>query len=385
MKEKGYTKKQMVGTVLLTAALTLGGVLLLLFSLLGVQGLSVMEGYLLVRYLFVEEADMQAVADSALYAMAEATGDRWTYYLDEEWNASQTAAEANQSKGIGIRVLYQEQGLLITDVVPDSGADQAGLKPGEYLLHIGNKPLYGEDQKKNVEVIQGEEGTEAELTVLAADGSQRTVRVLRGTWFDPPVRSQLLRGNVGYVRLFNFHTGSADALQAAVEELLAQGALELIFDVRQNRGGYVKELTQMLDYLLPEGVVFQQSTDWGWSHQEKSDKACVELPMTVLMDSGSYSCAELFAAQLRESVGATLVGEHTVGKGYFQYYFPILNGGRLGLSIGRYTTGEGVWLAQTGVEPDVKISLNEEQLAYFKARWLAVQEDPQLQAALNAG
>ena len=138
----------------------------------------------------------------------------------------------------------------------------------------------------------------------------------------------------------------------------------------------------MLDYLLPEGVVFRQSTDWGWSHQKKSDQDCVERPMTVLMDSGSYSCAELFAAQLQESVNAVLVGEHTVGKGYFQYYFPILNGGRLGLSIGRYTTGEGVWLAQTGVEPDVKVSLNEEQLTYFNARWLAAEEDPQLQAAL---
>jgi len=382
VKEKRYTKKQMVCTVFLTAALTLGGVLLLLFGLLGTQGVSVMEGYLLIRHLFVEDADLQKVADSALYAMADATGDRWTYYLDEKWNEAQTTAEANESKGIGVRVLSVEQGLLITDVVPDSGADQAGLKPGEYLLLVGDKPLYGENQEKHMALIQGEAGTTVELTVLAEDGSRRTVSVLRGIWFDPPVRSQMLEKSVGYIRLFNFHTGSADALQTAVEELVRQGAVELVFDVRQNSGGYVKELTQMLDYLLPEGVVFQQNTDWGWSYKEKSDAHCVDLPMTVLMDGGSYSCAELFAAQLRESVGAVLVGEHTVGKGYFQYYFPILNGGRLGLSIGRYTTGEGVWLAKTGLEPDTEVSLSEEQLAYFKARWLAAEEDPQLQAAL---
>jgi carboxyl-terminal processing protease len=192
----------------------------------------------------------------------------------------------------------------------------------------------------------------------------------------------MLEGKIGYVRLFNFHTGSANALQTAVDGLMEQGAKKLIFDVRQNGGGYVKELTQMLDYLLPEGVVFQQSTDWGWSHRKESDAACIDLPMTVLMDGGSYSCAELFAAQLKESAGARLAGEHTVGKGYFQYYFPILNGGRLGLSIGRYTTGAGVWLAKTGLEPDIEISLSQEELTYFNARWLAVEEDPQLQAAI---
>ena len=284
---------------------------------------------------------------------------------------------------IGIRVLCLEQGLLITDVVPDSGADQAGLKPGEYLVRVGDQPLYGEAQQQNMELIQGETDTMAELTVLAEDGSQRRVSVLRGIWFDPPVRSRMLEERTGYVRLFNFHTGSADALQAAVDSLVEQGAEKLIFDVRQNGGGYVKELTQMLDYLLPEGTVFQQSTDWGWSYREKSDAACIDLPMTVLMDGGSYSCAELFAAQLKESAGALLVGEHTVGKGYFQYYFPVLNGGRLGLSIGRYTTGAGVWLAKTGLEPDIEISLSQEELTYFKARWLAAEEDPQLQAALR--
>lgn len=382
MKEKRYTKKQVIYTILLTAALTLGGVLLLLFGLLGKQGLSVMEGYLLVRYLFVEDADMQKVADSALGAMAEATGDRWTYYLDEEWNKAQTMVEANESKGIGIRVLCLEEGLLITDVVPDSGADRAGLKPGEYLIRVGDQPLYGEVQQQNLELIQGKTDTLVDLTVLAEDGSQRTVSVLRGVWFDPPVRTRMLEGKIGYVRLFNFHTGSANALQTAVDGLVEQGAEKLIFDVRQNGGGYVKELTQMLDYLLPEGVVFQQSTDWGWSHRKESDAACIDLPMTVLMDGGSYSCAELFAAQLKESAGARLVGEHTVGKGYFQYYFPILNGGRLGLSIGRYTTGAGVWLAKTGLEPDIEISLSQEELTYFNARWLAVEEDPQLQAAI---
>lgn len=383
MKEKRFTKKQMVCAVLLTAALTLGGVLLLLGALLGLDGLAVMEGVVLIRTLFVEDADMKEVADQALFAMADATGDRWTYYLDKDWNEAQLEYEANRTTGIGVRVLYREDGLLITDVVPGGGADQAGLKAGETLAAVGDKFLYGEDQAANVSLIQGESGTSVTLTVRAGDGTEREVSVLRGTWYDPPIRYSLLEDNVGYIRIFNFNKGVADAFQAAVDDLTARGAGSLIFDLRQNGGGFIDELTQMLDYLLPKGVVFKQSTSWGWSFQENSGESHIDLPMVCLVDETSYSCAELFPAQLRESVGAYIIGEHTTGKGYFQYHFPMPNGGGLGLSIGRYTTGAGVSLAGVGLEPDKLVSLTEEQDALFTARWLEPEQDPCIQAALD--
>lgn len=383
VKEKSFTKGQLVRAILITAALTLGGVLLLLAVLLGPHGLSVMEGFVLIRTVFVEDADLKEVADQALFAMADATGDRWSYYLDADWNKAQIEYEANRTTGIGLRGILGEDGMLITDLVPGGGADQAGLKAGEIIRAVDSLPLYGEEQAENFERIKGESGTQATLTILDMAGETRTVSVTRGTWFDPPVRSALLENNVGYVRIFNFNSGVNKAFQTAVDDLVAQGAEALVFDVRQNGGGYVDELKEMLDYLLPEGMVFRQTTSWGWSFNKRSDADCIDLPMAVLMDGESYSCAELFAGQLRESVGAYLVGEHTSGKGYFQYHFPMPNGGSLGLSIGRYSTGAGVSLAGIGLEPDEAISLTETQLAYLNARWLRPEEDPQLQAALG--
>lgn len=383
MKEKRFTKKQMVCAVLLTAALTLGGVLLLLCALLGRDGLAVMEGFVLIRTLFVEDADLKQVADDALFAMTDATGDRWSYYLDRDWNEAQLEYEANRTTGIGVRILYREDGLLITDVVPGGGADQAGLKAGETLRTVEGKPLYGEDQAANTALIKGENGTRVTLTVRAEDGAEREVEALRGTWYDPPIRYELLEGGVGYVRIFNFNKGVADAFREAVDELTDRGAEALVFDLRQNGGGFIDELTEMLDYLLPEGVVFRQTTSWGWTFKKNSDASCIDLPMAVLVDEESYSCAELFAAQLRESAGSYIVGEHTSGKGYFQYHFPMPNGGGLGLSIGRYTTGAGVSLAGVGIEPDKHISLTEEEESLFKAHWLKPAEDPGIQAALD--
>lgn len=383
MKEKRFTKKQMICALLLTAALTLGGVLLLLCALLGRDGLAVMEGFVLIRTLFVEDADLKQVADDALFAMVDATEDRWSYYLDRDWNEAQLEYEANRTTGIGVRVLYREDGLLITDVVPGGGADQAGLKAGETLRMVEDKPLYGEDQAANTALIKGEKETRVTVTVRAEDGTEREAEVLRGTWYDPPVRYELLEGEVGYVRVFNFNTGVVDAFREAVDELTAQGAKALIFDLRQNGGGFIDELTEMLDYLLPKGVVFRQTTSWGWTFKKNSDASCIGLPMAVLVDEESYSCAELFAAQLRESAGSYIVGEHTSGKGYFQYHFPMPNGGGLGLSIGRYTTGSGVSLAGVGLEPDKFISLTEEEESLFKAHWLKPAEDPGIQAALD--
>lgn len=383
MKEKRFTKKQMVCAVLLTAALSLGGVLLLLCALLGLDGIAVMEGLVLIRTLFVEEADMKTVADRALFAMADATEDRWTYYLDKEWNEVQLEHEANRTTGIGVRVLYREDGLLITDVVPGGGADQVGLKAGETLLTVEGKSLYGAGQAANISLIQGESGTTVALAVRAEDGAEREVTALRGIWYDPPIRSSMLEGEVGYVRIFNFNRGVADAFREAVEDLTAQGAKALVFDLRQNGGGFIDELTEMLDDLLPEGIVFRQSTSWGWSFQEKSGESHIDLPMVCLVDEESYSCAELFPAQLRESAGAYIIGEHTSGKGYFQYHFPMTNGGGLGLSIGRYTTGAGVSLAGVGLEPDLLISLTEEQDGLLSARWLKPGEDPCVLAALK--
>lgn len=383
MKEKRFTKKQMVCAILLTAALSLGGVLLLAVALLGPQGLSVLEGYVLIKTIFVGEADMDQVADQALYAMAEATGDRWTYYLDPAWNESQLQAEANQSRGIGVTVLYREEGLLVTDVVPGGGAAEAGILAGETLREVNGLPLYGENVDENRLSIQGEDGTFAKLLVRDAQGTERMVEAERRSFFNSPVRYEMLEGKVGYIRLRDFHSGAARELAAAVDDLTAQGAGALLFDMRQNGGGFLDELCDILDKLLPEGPIFYQQTSWGWSWTKQSDAAWVDLPMAVLVDQDSYSAAELFAGQLRESVNAPIVGVHTSGKGYFQYHFGLPHGGGLGLSIGKYATGGKVSLAGVGLTPDKEIALTQEQTALLRAYWLPKEEDPQLQTGVE--
>ena len=193
----------------------------------------------------------------------------------------------------------------------------------------------------------------------------------------------MLADQVGLVSIQNFYSGTADLVRQGVEELQAQGARALVFDLRNNPGGYVTELTEILDFLLPEGTIFISRTNDGEETVYTSDAACVDLPMAVLVNAESYSAAEFFAAELREAAGAVVAGEQTSGKGYSQMLFTLADGSAISLSTARYYTGNGISLIGTGVTPEPLVELSQEEAQRLLAGTLSPEEDPQLQSALE--
>ena len=273
--------------------------------------------------------------------------------------------------GIGVTVTYEEDGLHIQSVEVGGPAQAAGLLPGEIIIAADGSDLTGDNVYNGTSLIQGEEGTQVELTVLDAEGVARRVTVTRARLESEPVSYELLEGDVGYVALANFYDGSSDHVKAAVEQLLEQGATSLLFDMRNNPGGYLNELTDLLDYLLPEGDIFRSGDRSGPTKVVTSDADCVDVPMAVLVNGNTYSAAELFAAQLRESVEAVIVGEPTTGKGYSQQTFWLPGDRGLNISTKTYYTGAGVSLIGVGITPDLVVELDG-------------TEDTQLAAAMKA-
>lgn len=201
----------------------------------------------------------------------------------------------------------------------------------------------------------------------------------------PVAVATLLEDDIGLVTISNFDSRCYDETIAAIEELLAQGAEALIFDVRYNPGGYKSELVEVLDYLLPEGPLFRSEDYQGNISVDKSDASCLDIPMAVLVNGESYSAAEFFAAALREYGVAVIVGEQTCGKGYFQQTYQLSDGSALGLSVGKYSTPNGVWLAEVGgLTPDIQVDVDDETEAAIYAATLDPAEDPQIQAAVEA-
>ena len=194
----------------------------------------------------------------------------------------------------------------------------------------------------------------------------------------------MLTDGIGYIRILNFEDRSGAQAVQAVEELCSDGANGLIFDVRNNPGGQLNQLLQLLDRLLPEGVLFISKDIQGNQNQEMSDSECVRLPMVVLVDSGSYSAAEFFAAALQEYEWAEIIGEQTTGKGYAQVTLMLRDGSALHISTQEYYTPLGNSLAGVGLTPDQIILLSEEKREEFTYGLLERDEDDQLMAAREA-
>ena len=361
--------------VLLTLLLSTG----LWCLALGGSGIALVQTYLLARFAFVEaDADLDGATDKALTAFVDGLGDRWSYYLPAQRHQETIERRANSYVGVGITVdgAAREEGLLVLSVTRDGPADKAGVRTGDVITAVDGVSIAGDAREQGSERIRGEAGTRVTLTLLGEDGASRDVTCTRATLHNSSAQGKMLENNVGYVRLSNFYSGSADSFKTEVDALVEQGAERLLIDVRGDPGGYVAELEKILDYLLPEGPVFTHKPRWWFKSVYQSDESCIGLPMAVLVNGDSYSAAELLAAQLRESAGAPIVGERTSGKGYSQVTFPLANGGGAGLSTAAYCTGSGHSLIGEGITPDVELSLPE-------GTALGGEGDVQLQAALE--
>ena len=335
---------------------------------------------------FIGEADKTLMEDAAAYAMVESLGDRWSYYIPADQYSAYLEQMENSYVGIGvtIQVLEDGSGFLVTKVNPEGPADQAGMMPGDLMVAVDGTDVRGWDVNDTSALVKGEENTTVDITVIRA-GEELTLTVTRMLVQTPVGTGKMLEGNIGLVTIVNFDNRCAEETIAAIDTLLAQGAEKLIFDVRFNPGGYVHELCAVLDHILPEGDLFRSVDYAGRESLEVSDENCIiGIPMAVLVNGESYSAAEFFAAALREYDYALVVGEPTVGKGYFQQTTRLRDGSAVGLSMGKYFTPGGVSLAEVGgLVPDVQITVDQDTAVAIYNGMLDPMEDPQILAALN--
>ena len=327
---------------------------------------------------FIGQADQTAMGDAAAEAMVAALGDRWSYYIPADQQDFYEERRNNAYVGVGISVMQREDqsGYDVVSVVSGGPAEEAGILAGDILTHADGEALGALPVAEVQNRIMGEKNTKVRLTLLR-DGETLELSVTRKSIHTKSAQGQMLDDSIGYVRIENFFDGCADDTIEAIEALTESGAEKLIFDLRDNPGGYVHELVKILDYLLPEGPIFRSVSYSGKETVEESDENCLELPMAVMFNGNTYSAAEFFAAALSEYDWAVTVGEPTTGKGYYQTSHTFSDGSSVSLSTGQYTTPNGVSLAEVGgLIPDVEVKLTESV-----STW---QEDPQIGAAILA-
>ena len=338
---------------------------------------------------FIGEVDEDKLADAAAAGMIEGLDDEWSYYISAEDYDAYLESATNSYVGIGVTISTEntEKGIEIVDVTPDSPAFQAGLEIGDLIVAVEGVPVLDGseeaiDLNETKNRVRGEEGTSVTLTI-SHEGVTRDVTIIRAKIKTVNVTWELLDNGLAYIHIRNFEANAAQDTIAAIEEAKAQNARGLIFDVRFNPGGYKHELVRLLDYLLPEGPLFRSVDYMGRENVDYSDSNYLDMPMVVLVNYDSYSAAEFFAAALQEYEAAIVVGEQTYGKGRFQTVFDLDDGSAINISIGQYTTPNGVSLVGKGITPDYVVELTDEQKMDLYYSRLEEGEDDQLQKAIE--
>lgn len=334
---------------------------------------------------FIGEYDEETALDGAAEGMVAALGDRWSYYISANSYDDYLENTQNAYVGVGITISQNNnaQGFKVLLLEQDGPAHKAGMKAGDIIVEAQGQDVTDLTTSELQEIIQDQEGEQVTITVLRQE--QKLSFTMECTQIKSVVaRGEMLESGVGLVTIRNFNSRCAEESIAAIEALLEEGATALIFDVRNNGGGYRKEMVALLDYLLPEGNLFERVYYDGESYMDTSDEKCLKMPMAVLVNGRSYSAAEFFAAALQEYDWATVVGQQTVGKGYFQNTIRLSDGSAVALSVGKYFTPKGVSLAETGgLMPDIPVDVDEKTDSSIYSRILAPEDDPQILAAVD--
>lgn len=326
------------------------------------------------------DTDPNLSAEQALKAYVAATGDRWAYYFTKEEYAEYLSSDAGNSVGIGITVTDHEEGLRILTVSLGSPAENARLAAGDVLTSIDGKILAGMEYNEKVDLLLGDAGQSFSLELKRND-KVYSIRITRQAYVSPSVVGKMLpESDIALVRIESFNANTASHFKSITAHLVSQGAKAFVYDLRGNPGGALDAVNEVLDYLLPEGVIVTLEHYDGSKEEHTSDKNCFDYPSIVLVSNTTASAGELFAACMRDYGAAKLVGETTYGKGVAQSIFPLPDGSAVKFTTAKYYSPKTPNYDGVGLKPDFEIKTPETLTDFAHS---TLENDPQMQKAVE--
>ena len=331
-----------------------------------------LQSYIDRFYLF--DYDEENVESGIYKGMMAGLGDVYTnYYTPEEYASFMESSNGSYS-GIGAMLSqdYNTGIITVVKVFEGSPAAEAGVKPDDILYKVKGEEVTGMDLNLVVSDLKGEEGTDVEASfmrgtdVLDLTLTRRSIEV-------PTVEYRLITDKIGYISISEFDDVTDDQFIAALDDLNSQGMENLIIDLRDNGGGLVDVTCDILDQLLPEGLIVYTEDKDGNREEETSDaEHYFPGKMAVLVNGNSASASEIFAGAIKDYGVGTLIGTQTFGKGIVQSLFPLSDGSAIKVTVSRYYTPAGNNIHEVGITPDIILEKDTES-----------EEDNQLQKAID--
>ncbi len=329
------------------------------------------------REYYGELPDMQTVTYGAIQGMLETLDDPYTSFIEPSIAAIINEDASGSFEGIGAYVRMGEDGRLeLVSIFEGSPAEAAGLRAGDRVVAVDGQSIVGYGIYEAIGLIRGPAGTPVTLTIERGSETPFDVTVVRARLTIPLVESEMLDGNVAYIRLTEFSATATEQMEAALDELMAQRPVGIVLDLRNNPGGWLDQAVEVADLFLGNGVVLIERFSDGTENVFRSydGEVTEDIPLVVLVNGGTASASEIVAGAIQDRGRGILIGEQTFGKGSVQRPYTLSDGSELRVTIARWFTPNDVAIHGQGLTPDIVVPIPEDTPA---------GQDPQLERAVQ--
>ena len=333
---------------------------------------------------YLEEKDKDALAEGMYAGLLYGLNDPYScYYTAEEYEKQNTETEGSY---VGIGVAMQKNpdgGVKIAECYEGGSAYAAGIKVNDIISSIDGKDITDWEMEDVADYIKNREADAVSLTVHRENVEEALdISVKIADVELPSVYGEMLDKRTGYIEITEFKGVTFEQYKETFERLKEQGMERLVIDLRDNPGGLLTSVCDVLGWILPEGLIVYTEDKYGNKMEETCDgKHPLDMPLAVLVNEGSASASEIFAGAVQDYEVGTIVGTRTFGKGVVQALYPMSDGSAVKLTVSKYYTPKGKNIHGEGISPDIKVKLNPE---LFNETELTREEDNQLQAAVQS-
>lgn len=344
----------------------------------------VVESYIDCYY-WKDDVSDQTISEYAAKGMVAALGDKYSfYYTPDELKKSLEDVEGDY-EGIGASVEFNQKTgeKVIADVQKGTPAEKAGLKKNDVIVKVGEEDVSKQSLDDVVKLIKGEEGKKIVLTVRRMENGKtvtKVVTVVTGKIVNQTVSHKMLEGKMGYILVTSFNKETVKQYEKAIDDLEKKGQKGLIVDLRNNGGGSLTAVIDMLNRMLPKGdLITEKNKVKGDKLYTSTDEQHFDKPVIVLINEASASSSEVFAGCMQDRGAATLVGVKSFGKGIVQTIFSLEKscGGGIKLTTGEYLLPSKRCIHGKGLTPDVEVKYTG------TSKKLGDKDDNQLQKAVE--
>jgi carboxyl-terminal processing protease len=331
------------------------------------------------KYYVDQPVDDTLLIQGAIRGMIDALGDQHSSYQDPKQYEDFNLDISGEYEGIGAYVNTEGEYLTITDPMPDSPAEKAGLLPGDEIIAIDGEDMTGTLPEVARQKVLGPKGSLVKLTIRR-EGLEEpfVVEIQRASIKVPSITGEMLDGNIAYIKIASFSDQTDEDLHTLLEELIAQEPEGLIIDLRNNGGGLLRTAIAIGSEFLKDGVILYEEYGDGSrdTHPVIEGGLATEIPLVILVNEFSASASEVVAGAVQDTGRGILIGETTFGKGSVQNIIPLSNEqGAVRVTIARWLTPKERQINEIGLTPDIAVEMTDED--HINGL------DPQLDAALD--